>query len=333
MRHFLLFLLKAVVSAGLIAVFFMKFGWADVITAFKGAEVSLLFASVAIFVISNLLGGVQWHLLLRAQGITLSHLHVQMLYMVGVFFNNFLISNIGGDAVRIYDLKRTTGEGSPAFAATFVDRFMGLFTMIIFSLVAYIFSPTLWGFDLLISIAGLCLFLAGLLAMGFSRRLSGLIEHIGRRLLPLPLGERIGKIRGSFILYRSRMGTLAIVLVLSAFVQLLRVAVYYTVGQALGLGVSFRHFMIFIPIIAVVAAIPISFGGIGVRENFGALLLQRVAVGPAPSLALMFMGYLSGIAASLLGGVVFIFRRGGEKGQLQQAREGHPGSEGGGLAP
>ena len=187
--------------------------------------------------------------------------------------------------------------------------------MIIFSLVAYIFTPLVWGLAILIPILLIGLALAGVLAIGFSRRISGVLEHIGRRLLPRPLGERISKVRGSFILYRTRMDILALVLLISVFVQILRVAVYYLVGEAMGLSLDFRHFMVFIPIIAVVAAVPISFGGIGVRENFGALLFHRVGVGLAPSLALMFIGYLSGILASLAGGVVFVLRRSQEKAE------------------
>jgi uncharacterized protein (TIRG00374 family) len=309
LRRILLFLLKAGVSVGLIAVFFVRIDWPDVLATVEGANLRLLLGAAGLFLASNLLGALQWDLLLRAQGISMPHLRVQKLYMIGVFFNNFLVSNIGGDAVRVYDLRRMTGEGSPGFAATFVDRFIGLFTMILFSLAAYAASPTVWSPALLAPILALSGILAGVLAVGFSRRLSGILEHIGRRLLPLPLGERIGKIRGSFILYRSRMRTLALVLAISLVVQLLRIGVYYSVSQAMNLDVAFRHFMVFIPMIAIVAAVPISFGGIGVRENFGALLFHQVGVGLAPSLAMLFLGYLAGIAVSLAGGVAFVLRK------------------------
>jgi len=55
--------------------------------------------------------------------------------------------------------------------------------------------------------------------------------------------------------------------------------------------------------------VPISFGGLGVRENMGALLFGRVGVEPAAALTLMFLGYLAGILASLIGGVAFVARR------------------------
>jgi hypothetical protein len=81
------------------------------------------------------------------------------------------------------------------------------------------------------------------------------------------------------------------------------------VGIALGQAVAFVHYMIFIPLIAIMAAVPISFGGLGVRANMGALLFGRVGIEPATALTLMFLGYLAGILASLIGGVAFVARR------------------------
>ncbi len=91
-------------------------------------------------------------------------------------------------------------------------------------------------------------------------------------------------------------------------VQVCRIAVYYSTSLALGQDVSFLHFLVFIPLIAIVAAVPISFGGIGVREQMGALLFGQVGVEPATALAMMFLGYLAGILASLFGGIVFVLR-------------------------
>ncbi len=118
-------------------------------------------------------------------------------------------------------------------------------------------------------------------------------------------------IRAGFILYRRAYAVLVRVGMLAAAVQLGRVGVYYLVGRGMGLDAGFESFVVFVPLIAIVAAVPVSFGGIGVRENVGALLFGRVGVGPAEALAMMFLGYLAGIAASLLGGGAFILRRTG----------------------
>lgn len=303
---------KLLVSVGLIWFFLRQIDLADVEQAARNTNPSFLLLAVLLFTISNLLGAVQWGYLLRVQKIDLPASRILSLYFVGVFFNNFLVSNIGGDAVRVYDLKRTTGKGSQGFAATFLDRFVGLCVLILFSLIAFASNPDLWSPGLAIPMFALMATLAGILAFGFSRRLSGWVLSVLEGIAPAGVVSLLRGIRESFLAYRNAYGVLARVLVIAAGVQLSRVGVYYAVGQGMGLDSGFDHFLIFIPLIAIVAAVPISFGGIGVRENLGAILFGRVGVLPAEALAMMFLGYLAGIVASLAGGVSFVFHRRGK---------------------
>jgi glycosyltransferase 2 family protein len=309
MKRTLLATLKFVITAGLIWVFLSRIEWAELRSTVSSARPELLALAVALFAASNLLGALQWGQLLRAQDIVLPFRTVVSLYFVGVFFNNFLISNIGGDAVRIYDLKRITGKGLSGFAATFLDRFVGLFTLICFSTIAYAGSPHLWGMALWIPILVLGLMLLGVLCFGFSRRLSSLMIELGGRILPERAVGLMNDVREVFLLYRHAYGLLLRVAILAVGVQLSRVAVYYTVGHALGEAVGFATYVVFIPLIAIVAAIPISFGGIGVRENMGVILFGSVGMAAEPALAVMFLGYLAGIVASIAGGVTFVLGR------------------------
>ena len=309
MKRVLGTLLKAGISLGLIALFLRRVEWQEVEAAVGSADWWLLFLAVLLFLVSNLLGAVQWGVLLRMQEIRLPFREVVLLYFVGVFFNNFMVGNIGGDAVRVYDLNRLTGRGVSGFAATFLDRFIGLFTLICFSVIAFGLSPQLWGPALGVPILILGLGLLGLLSFGFSRRLSGLMLGIAGRIFPSRFVGLLEDIRQAFMLYRRAYGVLVRVGLVAVGVQCCRVGVYYAVGHALGQEVGFQNFLIFIPLIAIVAAVPVSFGGIGVRENMGALLFGRVGMAPAPALTMMFLGYLSGILASLAGGVAFVLRR------------------------
>lgn len=309
MKQFLGTLLKAVISVGLVALFFMQVDWADILATAQTANVQFLLLAVLMFVISNLLGAVQWHALLELQDIVLPFRQVVVLYFVGVFFNNFMVGNVGGDAVRIYDLKRLTGRGVSGFAATFLDRFIGLFVLSCFSVVTFLCSPNLWQAGLVLPILSLGALLCAILCFGFSGRLSDVVVKICRRFLPEKISGLIGDIRDCFQLYRRAYGVLARVAVLACGVQLSRVSVYFFVGIALGQSISFMPYLTFIPLIAIVAAVPISFGGIGVRENMGALLFGQVGVAPAVALTMMFFGYLAGIVASLMGGVMFVLRR------------------------
>ena len=69
------------------------------------------------------------------------------------------------------------------------------------------------------------------------------------------------------------------------------------------------YFVAFQPVAAIVAALPISIGGLGVRENVMVELFNSVGGEPSPVLAMSLLGYAAGIIASLLGGIAFIIRR------------------------
>ena len=311
MKRISFFILKLVVSAGLVAWAFSgeHFQLDRLSLHCREADLGLLAGAVALFALSNLLGAVQWNLLLRVQEIQLSWRKVVSFYFVGVFFNNFLVGNIGGDAIRVYDVRRLTRDGSPAFAATFLDRFIGLFTLTWFSLAAYLLAPAFPGGQSVLALT-LCVtvVLSITIASAFSRRLSGLGERIVLKLVPDRVGERVTKIRLGILRCRAHLKILALATVVSVGVQLMRVGVHYVVGRALGLDVSFGYFLIFIPLIAIIASVPVSFGGIGVRENSGVLLFGRLGVEGTVAFSMEFIAYLVGLAASLVGGVVFVSR-------------------------
>ena len=75
MKRILLVLLKAGVSIGLMAIFFVEIDWPDVMAAVEAADVRLLWGAAGLFLASNLLGVGQRDLLLRAQGVLLPHLY------------------------------------------------------------------------------------------------------------------------------------------------------------------------------------------------------------------------------------------------------------------
>ena len=88
----------------------------------------------------------------------------------------------------------------------------------------------------------------------------------------------------------------------------LSVVIPHVVGRSLGLEVPFGYFLVFIPLIAMAASVPVSFGGIGVRENAGVFLFGRLGVEDTVAFSMEFIVYLVSLAASLVGGVMFVCR-------------------------
>ena len=104
-------------------------------------------------------------------------------------------------------------------------------------------------------------------------------------------------------------GTLLQALVISAFVQGLRIVVHYLCSLSLGLDVPFIYFAAFIPLVSVAAAIPISTGGLGTREWAAVGLFATVGVAGAGVVTMELMAHAVTLVSSLPGAIAFITRR------------------------
>ena len=270
----------------------------------------ILLAALAL-IFSHIFGAAQWRLLLITQGITMPYKEVLRIYFVGLFFNNFMPGNVGGDIKRIYDIKAESGEKLGAgVSATLFDRVFGLFFLnalaMAVGLLFFIWDPKQsW---LLVPpfaiFAAFCVLFAAL----FSRRLGLLFERIATRLFPVALVEKFTSLRDRFHLFRNKKLWLQVTL-LSAVVQTLRVSVHWFCALSIGLHVNVSWYFYFIPLVAMVSALPISVGGFGPREWLAQYLFSRIGVGPLESVLVQFLATGVNLAVSLYGGIIFLFRR------------------------
>lgn len=300
---------KLLVSAVLLAYLVYEVDVARLGDVFAQTVLWPFATAVGFFVLSNLLGSFQWFLLLRAQLIQISFWQALVFYFVGVFFNNVLLGNIGGDALRIYDIRRLSGSTSGGLAATLIDRFVGLFSTCSLALVAILMAAEIPVAGLLSILVPVWLALVVILVMGLSRRIGSRLEALASAVLPRRLGSLLGDLRNSIVVYRHRVPLLVAVLGISLGVQSCRILVYWSAGLAVGLNAGLLYFVCFQPIAAIVAALPISIGGLGVRENSLVRLFGSVGVSPEVATATSLLGYVAGIIASLLGGAAFVLRR------------------------
>ena len=309
MKRFLNTALKLLITCGLIIYLVHNTDLMALGTVFADLVPWLLALAVGCFVISNILGALPWYLLLQVQDLEISFKQALIFYLVGVFFNNVLLGNIGGDALRIYDIKRLTGKSSGGVAATFMDRFIGLFSTCSLALAAYPMisgAAGAWVVSVLIPVwLGLVVFLA----MGLSRRLGGSLESLGGRFLPTRLNDLVHHLRSSIMAYRHRGGLLVGIWAISLAVQFARILVYFCAGLAVGMHPGLLYFVCFQPVTAIIAALPISIGGLGVRENTLVELFHNLGIATEVSTAMSLLGYTAGIIASLLGGIAFVIRR------------------------
>jgi uncharacterized protein (TIRG00374 family) len=227
--------------------------------------------------------------------------------LIGYFFNMFLPSAIGGDFFRAYYLGRREGRGmSTTLTTTIIDRTAGLAAMLLIGLTfSFLFELEVDGYPLL------SLFL--LVALGFLLCItalfhSGIHKWLGNLLERFSLSELREKMELVYDgLSRFKTSPLAIltVVALSLAIQLLVVVAMWFAAGSIGINAPFHVFLVFIPIINLSIAIPLTINGVGLRESVYFLLFSQIGVPMESAVTLGILNLAIVAMTSLPGGIVY----------------------------
>jgi glycosyltransferase 2 family protein len=301
--------LKILLSVLLFAYVIAKVSPRNVWSTMRAADPGLLALAAALFLVSSLIGSWLWARLLRAQGVAIPYPKAASYYFVGLFFNNFLPSNIGGDIARISDASKHADRVSSVFSATLMDRLIGVvaigFLAVIASLTALdrVHLHALYVATLAVFLMALALFVS-IFHRGVLQAFERPFRMIGARKVERAIARLMDDLHG----FRNQGGALAAAYVASTLVQISRIYVHYLVGLALGVRVSLSYYFLFVPILAALISLPISLNGIGVREGAAVVLFRMAGMTREQAFSIPFLTYIISVLISLLGGLIFISR-------------------------
>ena len=326
-RGTLLLAAKVIFSLGLMVFLFVRIPIAELGAALHRVSPGWLVASAGLLLASNVLGTWQWQGLLRAVEIRIPFWKVLSYYHVGLFFNNFLPANVGGDFARVLDAARYGPSRAAAFSTVIMDRLIGTLALAGLALVT-----TLPAFRDFHQVGGLPISAVYLALVGFFvlsvvmtwavfhpallPALERVLARVGLGGFKSALDDLSGRLQG----FRDQRGLFVRLLAVALVVQVARIGVHVLVARALGLDLRVQYFFLLVPLLAVAVSLPISLNGIGVREGAGIVLFGLVGVGRADAFTLQFTTYLVAVAVSLLGGLVFLARAPRRRAAARQIR-------------
>jgi len=294
-------ILKIAVSAGLMTyllVFQVDMGqlWQIV----HQARWSYLAAATVLMIAGTALRAVRWQVLLSALDITVPLRRLVYLYFVGAFFNIFLPTGLGGDAVKMAELARSTGRAPEAIGVTLVDRATGLWVLFVLALLALPFGYTLLpaGWVPAIALGTLGGVIGGWVLMG-----TPLIPWLGGKVR-LPGQEKLERFYRSVsqLGYRALGKACAVSFVFDVLLILFNILI----ARGLNIDQPLGIFVLFTPIISFSLALPISIGGLGVREQTYVVLFGPLGVPNTPATAMSLTNYvLTNLAVGLIGGCLY----------------------------
>lgn len=322
----LLVVVKIGLSLALFAYVVAKVSPGNVWGVIRRADPTILAAAAALFVVSNLIGSWLWCRLLRAQGVRIPYANAAAYYFVGLFFNNFLPSNIGGDIARISDASKHAPNVSSVFSATLMDRLLGVLAILLLALIASfaaldrVHLYAIYGGILLVFLLALGLFLSI-----FNRTILKAFEWPFRALGLKTLEAGLGRILDDLHGFRNEGPALRQAFLATTLVQISRIYVHYLVGVSLGVRLAAGYYFLFVPVLAALVSLPVSMNGLGIREGASVVLFQMAGLTREQAFTIPFLTYLISVFVSLLGGFIFVTRspRRALARRLTERREKH----------
>jgi glycosyltransferase 2 family protein len=306
-----------VTAAGVWYVFHDPQRRAQIAGALRHADFRWVFLGWICYSAVELLATVRWQILLRIQGVSIGWLRAGAMVMIGLFFNQFLPGGVGGDAMRLYFIfKLAPTKKMGATLSIAMDRLFGLLAILF--LVGMSFALrfrwlTRSGVSLHIEYLALALLGVGiaLVIVFLWLVVSELLHRLPRRV---PFRKLIVQSGSALLRYRAYPVALAIAFLITVVAHVAYYISFYCAGQSLraatGYSATLADILTIMPLVNTITSLPISLGGVGIRETLFQELLGHLArVPPAIAAFTASLGYANQISWGLVGGAVFLFSK------------------------
>lgn len=265
------------------------------------------------------IGCLRWWILIGHLGLSIPFRQAFSSYYLGLFFNNFLPTGIGGDVARTVHLNLSGHSAKSLISSALADRAIGLVVMLLMGGISVLLSPELRMEDdqryYLIALIVLGI-LSGSLLFWFSDRFP--IEALSRRYRHTRIRKAIVEVVHLCLTYRSAIRLVISAMMLSALAQSLVILTYYLLGSSIGIKLSLTTFFALVSIVQLATSLPVSIGGLGIREGTLVTLLVSVGIDMQPAAALSLLFLLTLWFCSLPGAVITFLDRGGLRSRAER---------------
>jgi uncharacterized membrane protein YbhN (UPF0104 family) len=288
-------LVRILISLGMLTMALRLVDMTELKQSIVSISLPTLVLVVIIFFFGQLLSSYKWWLLARSGGIDVPWLLAFKAYFLGMFVNCFGLGTVGGDFARALVLGSGPKQKTTALASVFADRVHGL--------------------TILASI--------GLVSMGFFGR-----QHIGSEylvLLPLSVvaivmswyfGPGLGlavlpkqgvlhkKLREIAGVFPRDIGTIGYISLVSLLFHLLQISLHQIMASGFGTHIPWHVLLVTIPVVNILSTLPISWNGLGVRENGYVFFLAPLILSREQAVAFGAMWLFAMTISSAIGGLV-----------------------------
>jgi glycosyltransferase 2 family protein len=295
--------IKTAISVGLIALVLRKLDFAAIWEKSRQLSGGVILSVVLMFVVQTYVAAWRWWVILRHHHLGVRLATAVRICFIGAFFNQLLPSSIGGDVARAWYVYRNGCSKRIAVISVLSDRIYG---MVMLACLGIIFFPILVHFSVrnaaLIVVGAVILAAsAALIAAFWLDRLPGwarrwaIIRHLGA------LSEATRAVTAD-------RRAIAPLLGLSLLVHALTILAVVVLLGAVAPQVNLLLCAALVPVIMLMAMVPVSIAGWGVRESIMIYGLGLANASAEAALVVSIMVGLSLAAVGLMGGFTWLIQ-------------------------
>ena len=289
-------LIRVGVSIGLLVWLFSRYDMKGILATFEDLSIFVWLLATLMYLVCQVMSSIRWWTLSNTLAFPGKWSTYLGFYFVGMYFNLFLPTGIGGDVFKAHFLSRDEGRRLLAAWSVVGDRLFGAISMLLMGAGVVVVEPDLLPepFVIFLSFSGLMI-LCGLVGLPFFHKALGRLWPGVSRYLNDMLG-----------IWR-RPRRMLVILALSFSLQALGMGAVALLGAGIGIQIPLVFYFATLPMITLLMMIPISFSGIGVREGAFVYFLGLRGIDPESAFSLGLLFFSVQVAASLVGGLAYAF--------------------------
>ncbi len=220
----------------------------------------------------------------------------------------FLPSTIGGDLIRSIDLSMHTKRPREVIATVLLDRLSGYIGLVIVAIVSIIIGwRQMDGQPVIITtmlvIVGM---LVLILVVLFNNSIYSKVNKLLHSKKSGGLRDMIKNLHNEIYVFRNHKGVIINNIFMSVLLQITIPVSYYFIGLSFGIKINMLYYFIFIPIISAIAMLPISLGGLGLRDAATVFFFAKVGLGKDLAFAMSLTSFFIMVVYSIIGGLIYV---------------------------
>lgn len=300
------FALRISISAGLLYLVARKIPVASVAQSLRQVNLPLMLASYLLIPVTGYINANRTKMMADIQGLTLSVNQVVRIGFITGFYSLFLPGYLAGGIIRWHRMARHDSKPAQAFVTIVFTRLLSTTVTAIVGMACWLMDSTArhnlgFGLGFAVLLAGLCIVHWLIFNRGRAQWLANWVG--GHNRVPRFVADKLGKVlRSAGKFSEVSGGRLASTVALLVLSELIGILSFYMISVAMHLGLAPVSIGWVRAYVTLIALLPISIMGVGVRD--GSLVVMLRTYGVAPTLAVTYSVLLltRTLVLGLLGG-------------------------------